>query len=351
MTAPLTIVHAVSSARFAGVEQFVRRLAIRQAQDGHRVIVFGGEAEHMSMPLDDAGAQWAPATSTWAVMKAVRRHLSTADVVNTHMTAADAAAVAARMTARGNAPIVATRHFAQRRGSAAPGVVYRMLERGIDAEIAVSQAVADRISVPSTVIHPGLESGPLPDASQRGRTVLVAQRLQAEKRTDVAIRAFALSGVAQSGWDLAIAGAGPESDPLAALAAQLGVGEHVRLLGFRDDIPTLMAQAGLLFASSPLEGFGLTVLEAMAAGLPIVASDNPAHAEILGELGDRALFTSGDVDAAAARLRSLVDDSAARSRLGQDEHARQVEEFSLRRQADATETVYRDTIELRRRAR
>ena len=351
MTEPLRILHAVRSDQFAGVEQFVRRLATRQAQDGHSVVVFGGAAEYMKAPLSDAGVRWGAADSTLAVLRAVRNRLPGSDLVNTHMTAADTAAVLARATSLRKAPIIATRHFAQRRGTLGPGILYRILERHIDAEIAISRAVADQIEVASTVIHPGLEPGPLPDPSARRRTVLVAQRLQAEKRTDIAVRAFAASGIWQSGWDLEIAGAGPELDPLVSLAAELKVSEHVRFLGFRSDIPFMMAQAGMLLASSPFEGFGLTVLEAMASGLPVVASSVPAHAEMLGDLGERALFPTGDVEAAASLLRSLAADADARAVLGRQEHARQVEMFSLRAQADATEEVYRRAIRARGRGR
>jgi glycosyltransferase involved in cell wall biosynthesis len=347
MTQPLRILHAISSDRFAGVEQFVRRLAIRQAQDGHTVAVLGGAAEHMADSLTESGVGWGAANSTIAVLSAVRRHLRTADVVNSHMTAADAASVAARTISRHKVPIIATRHFAQRRGTVGPGILYRTLERHIDAEIAVSQTVADRAGVPSTVIHPGLEARALPDSLVRRRTVLVAQRLQAEKRTDLAVRAFAASGIWQAGWDLEVAGTGPEQDHLVALAAQLGVAPHVRFLGFRSDIASVMAQSGVLLASSPFEGFGLTVLEAMAAGLPVVASDAPAHAEILGGLSERTLFPVGDVQAAASRLLSLAADPEARAALGMQEHSRQVEKFSLRAQADATEAVYGRAIQQR----
>jgi glycosyltransferase involved in cell wall biosynthesis len=347
MTAPLRILHAISSDRFAGVEQFVRRLAIRQAQDGHTVAVFGGAAQHMAEPLGEAGVRWSVADSTVAVLAAVRRHLGTADVVNSHMTAADVASVAARATSRHTVPIIATRHFAQRRGTTGPGILYRTLERHIDAEISVSRTVADRAGVASTVIHPGVEPRALPDPKARRNTVLVAQRLQDEKRTDVAVRAFATSGIWQSGWNLEIAGTGPEHDHLVSSAAKLGIAEHVRFLGFRSDLDSLMGQAGMLFASAPFEHFGLTVLEAMAAGLPVVAAAAAGHVEMLHGFDDRALFTPDDVEGAAERLRSLAADERARAVLGRAEHRRQVEAFSARKQADATEAVYRRAIDLR----
>ena len=349
MTEPLRILHAVSSDLFAGVEQFVRRLAIRQAHDGHIVAVFGGAAEHMAESLTEAGVRWGAANSTLATLDAVRRQLPMTDIVNSHMTAADVATVGARSISRRDVPIIATRHFAQRRGTLGPSILYRILERHIDGEISVSRTVADRVGVPSTVIHPGLEPGDLPDPSTRRRTVLVAQRLQPEKHTDVAIRAFAASGICESGWDLEIAGTGPDRDHLISLAEELNVDEHVRLLGFRTDLSTLMYDAGLLFASSPFEHFGLTVLEAMGAGLPVVAAAAAGHVEMLRGFDDRALFTPDDIEGAAERLRSLASDPEARALLGMAEHARQGDDFSLRKQADATESVYRHAIELRGR--
>jgi glycosyltransferase involved in cell wall biosynthesis len=222
--------------------------------------------------------------------------------------------------------------------------VYRVAERRIDAEISISRAVADRIGVPSTMIHPGVEPGVLGDPAARRRTVLVAQRLQPEKHTEVAVRAFVASRIWQQDWSLEIAGTGQDHASLVSLARELEVAEHVRFLGFRSDLPSLMAHAGILFASSPFEHFGLTVLESMAAGLPVVAAAAGGHVEMLRGLDDRALFPPHDFEAAAARLRSLSEDVQGRAALGRAEHSRQIQEFSLRRQADATEAVYRHAI-------
>lgn len=348
MTGALDIVHAIRSDEFAGVEQFVRRLATEQAQDGHRVTVFGGPPEQMTS-LQEAGVRWGPARTTAAVVRAVRAELPTADVVNSHMTAADAAAVVARATSRHGVAIVSTRHFAQQRGSLGPGIMYRRLERHIDAEISISDAVARRVGVPSTVIYPGIAPISAPDPSTRRETVLMAQRLQPEKHTAVAIRAFAASGIWKSGWDLVIAGEGVEHDALVSLAAALGVADHVRLLGFRSDIPELMRDAGLLFASAPFEHFGLTVLEAMGAGLPVVAAAAAGHVEMLDGLDERALFPPDDVSAAAASLQALAADLPARIVLGRQERERQIARFSIKGQAEATEAVYRRAVAARKR--
>lgn len=347
MTGSLRIVHAIASDRFAGVEQFVRRLAARQAEDGHSVIVLGGAREQMASLLASAGAEWMPSATLRETFGALRRAMPSADVVNTHMTAADVAAAAARATSRSTLPIISTRHFAQQRGTRGPDAAYRVIERRMDAEISISRAVAASIKVPSTVIHPGVDPRSDDRPAVRGRTVLVAQRLQPEKHTDVAVRAFAASRLADDGWALEIAGTGPDADTLAVLASDLGVASSVRFLGFRDDLPQLMATAGMLFASSPFEHFGLTVLEGMASGVPVVAAAAAGHSEMLDGIDDRQLFAPGDAGAAAERLRLLADDPAGRASIGAEQQIRQRREFTLRAQSDATELVYRRALETR----
>ena len=88
------------------------------------------------------------------------------------------------------------------------------MRRRLDAQIAISHAVADAVDGRSTVVHTGVENRPLRDVALRDRVVLIAQRLQPEKRTDVGIRAFAASGLADDGWTLEIAGVGPERGAL-----------------------------------------------------------------------------------------------------------------------------------------
>lgn len=343
----LRILHVTTSDRFAGVEQFIRRLATIQAADGHDVLVAGGDPAMMAGPLREAGVPFAPSASFGQALTAIRS--ADVDVVNAHMTSADLAAIAASLVTRPSPALVSTRHFALRRGSTGPGAAYRLAERMLDAEIAISDAVAESIRVASTVVHPGVD--PVDDAGLiRARSVLMAQRLQPEKSTAAGIRAFAASGIAADGWRLDIAGRGPDEQHLRRLVEERGLADHVRFLGFRDDLPHLMQTAGMLLATSPFEHFGLTVVESMASGLPVVATDAGGHAEMLRDLDGAALFAPGDEQAAAALLRTLAADAPRRAALAQAQRGRQRERFTLRGQADATELVYRRAIE-RRRAR
>ncbi len=342
-TRRLRILHAIRSDGFSGVEQFVLRLALAQAADGHRVAVIGGATDRMRPLLAGAGIDHVPAARTIDVTRAVRRLARGFDVVNTHMTAADLGTAAALwFTRRARRPaVVATRHFAKARGRIGPLPIGPLLRRRIDAQISISRAVADAVDGPSTVVHSGIENRLLRDVTLRERVVLMAQRLQPEKRTDVGIRAFAASGLADEGWTLEVAGKGPERDALESLADELGISSAVVFLGYRADLPEIMDRAGLLIAPCPVEGLGLTVLEAMAGGLPVVAAAAAGHLDVLGGLDPRALFPPGDVEAAARNLRSLAEDEPGRNALSLAGRRRQQGEFSLHAQAVATEAVYR----------
>lgn len=343
MSRPLRLVHAVRSDAFAGVEQFVLRLALRQAQDGHRVHVIGGAPDRMRGPLSAQGVSFSPAARTLTVARRVRASRD-ADVINTHMTAADVAAVIALIGSRPRPALVSTRHFTDARGRGTGIPFDRLIGHRIDAEISISRAVAASISRPSTVVHSGVEIIDAP-ALVRRHTVLMAQRLEAEKRTDLGIRAFAASGLQREGWALEIAGDGAERTRLESLAAKLGV--DARFLGFRDDVPALMQSAGLFLAPCTVEGLGLAVIEALAAGTPVVAADAGGHSEILDGLDPSALYVAEDPSAAAASLRSLATDKRRRTALGAAGRDRQRRDFSLAGQAAATEAVYRTAIAVR----
>jgi glycosyltransferase involved in cell wall biosynthesis len=263
------------------------------------------------------------------------------------MTAADVGAVSGLSLVRSRPALIATRHFAQRRGSHGPRFIYRAIERRIDDEVSISHAVAAAIGVASTVVHSGIENHPLVPVERRSRTALIAQRLQPEKRTDVGVRAFAASGLAADGWMLTVAGSGAELNSLEQLARNLRVTDAVRFVGFRTDIRELMDDAGILIAPCDVEGLGLTVLEAMSCGLPVLAADASGHKEVLAGLDGRALFAPDDVNAAGDNLRSLAADRAGRAALGRAARERQQSEFSLSTQAEATDAVYRAAIAAR----
>lgn len=337
----LRVLHAVRSDGFGGVEQFVLRLAVAQAGAGHAVHVIGGDPGRMEPGLRRAGVgHTATRDTALSLERIVSSRARAVDVVNSHMTAADLAAMWALARRRGAPPLVSTRHFASPRGRIGGISIDTLLGRRIRAEISISHAVARAIGLPSTVVHSGVPEAPA--GTDRTRTVLIAQRLEPEKRTDLGIRAFAASGLVDRGWALDVAGEGGERAALETLARGLGV--PAAFLGFRTDLSSRFARAGMLLAPCPVEGLGLTVLEAMAAGLPVIAANGGGHTEILDGLDPRALYAPEDPDAAAVSLRSLADDDAGRATLSAAVRERQRSAFSIAAQVAGTDSVYRAAL-------
>jgi glycosyltransferase involved in cell wall biosynthesis len=141
-------------------------------------------------------------------------------------------------------------------------------------------------------------------------------RLDPIKDQATLIRAFAAAR--QSGWKLQLVGDGPDRHRLEALATELGLDASDVFLGRCSDIPELLGQADIFaFSTTPAEGFGIVLIEAMAAGLLILASDVPACREVLldGTAGD--LLPPGDDQAWSDRLHQLMTQPEERSALAQ----------------------------------
>jgi glycosyltransferase involved in cell wall biosynthesis len=147
-----------------------------------------------------------------------------------------------------------------------------------------------------------------------GPVIGTVAALREEKNLGRLIRAFAhLPG--SSGCRLAIVGDGPERPGLAALAESLGVAERVDFLGHRTDTPELYAGFDIFALSSDTEQMPLSVIEAMASGLPVVSTDvGDVRLMVAAENAD--CITPLDDSALSAGLAGLVADPAARRRLG-----------------------------------
>lgn len=342
----MRILHVVHSAAFYGVERYVSTLAKAQAAMGDLVTVVGGEPSAMRMSLADCGVRWDQGDSLARMCASITRWRG-ADVIHAHMTDAELATVAMRATVSPGACVVATRHFARHRGASRLGAFAApLIARGLDGQIAISHYVADRIEGDSVVIYPGVPTStahPL----ERQPVVLVAQRLEEEKATAVALDGFAASGLASRGWRLKIAGDGALRGELEKLAGRRRVSESVDFLGRRNDIPQLMASSSLLLATTPVEAFGLTVAEAMAAGLPVVAARAGGHLESLPAAELAQGFEPGDADAAGAALCAVASDASLWSQLSKLGKERHRSALTPQIQAQRTRSFYTDVLAAR----
>jgi glycosyltransferase involved in cell wall biosynthesis/GT2 family glycosyltransferase len=335
--ASLSIVHVVLTDVFAGVERYVCQVANQLSSGGHRVTVVGGDPFRMRAELV-GHVRHHPAASILDGARALT-HERHADVVHVHMTAAEGAAWLARPVQR--SPIVATRHFAQDRGSSRVArTLARITSRPISRDIAISRFVADSIRGPSVLLPNGvLDQAPAEVASS---TVVMMQRLETEKSPEIGVRAWASSGLGTRGWRLVIAGSGHLQPSLRALARDLEVDDSVDFTGQVTDTDQLLAASSVFLAPAQAEPFGLSVVEAMAHGLPVVAANGGAHVETVGE--DGFLFPPGDAESAARALIALSNDIDLRRHMGARLRKRQQEMFSLCRHTEHLELIYRDVI-------
>jgi glycosyltransferase involved in cell wall biosynthesis len=130
------------------------------------------------------------------------------------------------------------------------------------------------------------------------------------------LRAFAIAAAAIPNLRMAIAGDGPLRSTLEELARQLSIADRVRFLGNQDDVTILLRSVDLFALSSKFEPFGVALLEAKAAGLPIVATTVNEIPEIVADGESGLLTTPGHAAGMAAAFIKLALDRDYRLRLG-----------------------------------
>jgi glycosyltransferase involved in cell wall biosynthesis len=268
-----------------------------------------------------------------------------ADVVHTHLVHADVYGGLAA-TVRG-ARLVSTKHNDDpfRTGP------FRFVERGLgrlaDRVVTITESLrrftVERVGVPAQkveTIHYGLDDLPEPwgenppDGVPEGARVLLAvARLTPQKGIDVAVRALA---ALPEDTVLVVLGEGPERARLEQLARTLGVEDRMFLQGRVPDVAAWLERATLLVHPARWEGFGLGVLEAMLAGLPVVASEVSSLPELVVDAETGYLVRPDD----PSGLARCVVQALERPSLGAAGRERARQEFSIDRMADKTAELY-----------
>ncbi|PNG19446.1 glycosyltransferase family 4 protein [Streptomyces cahuitamycinicus] len=166
-------------------------------------------------------------------------------------------------------------------------------------------------SLPNSVPDPALFP-----ADSTAKVVIAAGRLVPVKRYDLLIEAFAQVAAAHPDWQLRIYGKGEEQPRLRELIERLGMWNNVFLMGAATPMEAEWAKGSIGAAASNFEPFGMTIVEAMRCGLPVVSTDCPyGPGEIIADGTDGRLVPVGDRDALAAALLELVGDDERRRRM------------------------------------
>ena len=176
-----------------------------------------------------------------------------------------------------------------------------------------------------------------------GKVVLFIGRLVEVKRVDILLHTWA--GLPQNQFDqLLVVGSGPELERLTALAVELKI--NVRFEGSTDDVLTYLHAADVfvlpsgIHDTSSYEGLSVALLEAMSAGLAVLATDCPGNRVLIQDAYNGLLFPVEDVDELKKQLERLLGDTALRARLGKNARVSVYQDYAIEAVARKTKIAY-----------
>jgi glycosyltransferase involved in cell wall biosynthesis len=246
-------------------------------------------------------------------------------------------------------------------------IAYRMGSRMADGFIAVSDDVARAVArayrpprnrlftIPNGVDVDRFGGRGKREAARAGlglvpgaRVVVVVAKLFAQKGHSVLLEALTSTRL-RSDDAVLFVGDGPERESLEQLATQWDLAA-VRFLGNRPDVPQLLAASDLFVLPSLWEGLPMALLEGMATGLPVIATDVAGSRQVVVPRESGLLVPPGDPYALASAMTHLLDDDAERVRLGRAARERVEAEFSAARQAKRHAEAYEASWARRQRS-
>ena len=236
--------------------------------------------------------------------------------------------------------------------------------RRVTRIVAVSEAVAQSARVAfgpipqMTVVRNGVDTDrftnpalPTRDAARAvlnlppdAVVVLCVARLSPEKGMNTLLDAAHIARHKTPRLRVVVVGDGPQKSELERAAHSASLGEIVTFLGARNDVPELLRAADLYVQPSLAEGLGLAAMEAMASGLPVVASRVGGLPEVVKENETGLLVPPGDAPALANALTLLLHDANLREAMGRAGKERAVSQFGTARMTEEMRAVYEDVL-------
>ncbi len=357
----LTILHLTHQGGGAGSTISIAALAAAQRAAGHRVVVGCRGESLLAARAGAAGVAVVPMAFDRPVplarrIAALAREVG-ADVVNAHASRDRAACRLARLAGGLDAACVMTRRQMPRSFPLAVLLNGFVADRTIAVSRSVARALAARGAPPwrISVVPNGVDLARL-DRDVAGAEIETARALVGwrpwrptvgvvARRKDQAVLLRALAALRRP-VTLALVGVEPDAE-LAALAA--AAPQHgVRCVPFRPDVLPFYRLFDLVVLPSRGEGLSQALLEAMALGLPVVASRAGGNRDVVTHGEDGMLVPPRDAGAFAAALERLLADRELRRRLGERARHTARERFTLARTAELTEAAYRLALAHRR---
>ena len=328
---PLRILHIVSSLGVGGMERMLLQLSTAQQHAGHKVSVLALRAGALEQEAADRSIHARVLSSgvgrLGRSLEALRFFWEeNPDIVHVHNPTSLQYAVLSKLVA--HPAIVVTIHGDQDTHARLGSPLEWKLT---SASVIVSHAAGKTLRLPGQtgpfiVVHNGI-AAVIPDDKERADTraelgasgscvgIMVA-RIDGKKGHGTLLKSLKILDD-YPGLTMWIVGDGAERPAAESQANQLGLGtDRVRFLGRRSDIDRLLNAADFFVLPSDIEGVPMSILEAMAHGLPIVASGVGGVPEIIDDDGNGLLVPAGDATALAAAIRRVAADPLLRRRLG-----------------------------------
>lgn len=351
-----------------GAQIHVRDMALALHRDGHRVMVLTGVPGDMTSQLEAGGVEWKLVPSLVRPIRPVqdlKAVLATArilrqmkpDLLSCHTAKAGMVGRIAALLA--GVPSIFTAHGWQFADGIPAGQARAVL--GIERIVAhlcrriitvsyydYNLALRKNATRPEkmVIIHNGLpwRDSPSPNGTVRETEatcrLLMVARFQEQKDHETLLKA--LAGLSDLNWRLELVGDGPGMDTTREQAGELGIGDRIEFAGQRLDVPERMERADIYLLISNWEGFPRSIVEAMRASLPVIASDVGGCNESVAEGKTGFLVPRGDVGVLRERLSQLILNPEERRKMGNAGRARYEEEFTFRRMYERTLEVYRE---------
>ena len=358
----MRILQIIDSLQLGGAEVLLRDLALQWKHEGLEVdvAVLRETGSTLESDLIGSGVRVIPthAGGVYSLrqIRALARLLPDYDLVHVHLFPAQIWAAMAAKLASVRAPLVTTEHSTlnARRHKRRYQALDRWMFQQYHTVICISQATAEimREWVPDIagklqVIANGVRIQRFREAAPASKKQVLGceapviasiGRFEPQKNHAGLLRAMHRVPDVH----LVLIGEGELRPEAERLAEQLGIRERVHFLGRRSDVPELLRMADLYVQFSNFEGFGLAVLEAMAAGVPVVATNVPGLASVVEDAG--VLVPAGDESALAAEIEAVLRSPERHARLAAGA-AQRAADFSVERTASEYAALYRSLAE------
>jgi glycosyltransferase involved in cell wall biosynthesis len=385
--ARVKVLRAIARLNVGGPALHVTYLSRGLAERGYDTTLVAGEIASgeasMAFVAERAGVEVVPVAGLSREVSPIRDLLAAIrlarvirtlrpQIVHTHTAKAGAVGrTAAVLAGRPRPLVVHTFHGHVLRGYFGPlgSGAFRLIETALarvtDVLVAVSPQVRDelvRLGVAPaekfTVVRLGIELEPrvrtADDPAQiRARLGIGAERfvvgwfgrMTAVKRTEALLGALATLRARGVDALLLLVGDGADRARLEEEAFRLGLARHCLFLGYQEDVAPWYAACDVVALTSANEGTPVTIIEALAAGRPVVVTSVGGVPDVVAEGVDGFLVEPGDTTALADRLERLAADPALRARLGERGRARALSRYAVRRLVDDVDRLYRSLLD------